>query len=568
MKSMVDSPLLVVLTAEQRPGRYVLTSGNVSYAIDFRPETDVTLGDLLRRLPPVLVGGKDPSGKFDPLDLLREIGTRLWKELLPETAPAETREELIRELRTGMTPLLLTLPQNLAVLLWELLCDPEGTGGAGFLARQRPLVRLVAGRGDLPPLTPPLRVLLLISSPPGLDERRRVDVESERAAVENATQAFREAGLLHLLVEDIVTPRRVQQNLLRFKPHIVQYIGHGSYEEDHGGFLEWEDEQGKPLLLFDTDFASMLRPRGLRAVLLHGCETAMSSRGTDFRGVTGALIDAGIPAVLAQQVSFTYESSQRASEMFYTALTAGLGLAEVTFEVRQALAQAERPDWAVPTLQATEGGLLPLLDRATAPGTADPALQRRGAAADLPAPTGVFVGRQRELRALREMLESPPGSGSVLALITGPGGVGKSTLTAQAVTRYGGRYKATLTLRCAVYQGMDLFLQQIGEFQQRQGTPGLLADILPDVKLGMATKIDAAIEMLNQAGPFLLLVDNLESVQNEDRSLTDPSPLLLLQRLLTNLRTGRVLITGRYAVENLLPQGKFAANLLRLDLMI
>jgi hypothetical protein len=35
---------------------------------------------------------------------------------------------------------------------------------------------------------------------------------------------------------------------------------------------------------------------------------------------------------------------------------------------------------------------------------------------------------------------------------------------------------------------------------------------------------------------------------------------------ITNLRGGRVLITGRYAVKDLLPQGKFAANLGHLEL--
>src|SRR5207248_10367587 len=126
--------------------------------------------------------------------------------------------------------------------------------------------------------------------------------------------------------------------------------------------------------------------------------------------------------------------------------------------------------------------------------------------------------------------------------------------------------KATLTLRWASYQGMDLFLQQIAEFLQRQGTPRLLAEILPNPKLSLAAKIDAAIETLDRVGPFLLLVDNLESVQNEDRTLSDASLLLLLHRLLTNLRNGRVLITGRFAVEGLLPDGKFAASLRRLDL--
>jgi len=561
---MVDTPLQLTLTAGDRPGRFTVANGSISYPIEFRPETDVVLGDLLRRLRPVLVGGSDPSGQLAPLALLREIGTRLWQALLPGTAPADLRETLVRELRTGMTPLLLGLPQNLAPLPWELLCDPERPDDTGFLARRRPLVRLVSGGNDLSPLAPPLRVLLLISSPPGLNERERVDVESERAAVEQATRTFREAGLLHLLVEDIVTLRRVQQALLRFKPDILHYIGHGTYEEDLGGFLLWEDEQGHPLPVPDTRIADMFRPRGLRAVLLHGCETAISDEHTDFRGVAGVLTEAGIPAVVAQQANFTYESSQRASEMFYTALTSGQSIAEATFEARQALAYADRPDWAVPTLQATTGGLLPLLDPAASPDVSDPALERGGASADLPAPTGVFVGRQRELRALRVMLESAPGP--VLALMTGPGGVGKSTLAAQAVTRYGERFKATLTLRCAGYQGIDLFLQQIAEFLQRQGSPGLLTDILPDPKLSVETKIDAAIEMLDKAGPFLLLVDNLESVQRDDRTLADSSLLLFLQRLLTNLRSGRTLITGRYVVKDLLPHGKFAASLLQLDL--
>jgi tetratricopeptide (TPR) repeat protein len=563
---MSDSSLRLTLAAQDRPGRFTLSSGLAHYSFEFRPETDVTLSDLVRRLHPILIGGHDPSGNLSPFTLFREIGTRLWRALLPDTAPVEMREALTRELRTGITPLLLTLPHQLATLPWELLCDPQRQGEEAFLVRRRPLVRLIPSGTGLPSLVPPLRVLLLIASPPELDERQRIDIESERAAVESAIQVFREKGLLHLLVEDIVTPRRVQQALMRFKPHLVHFVGHGSFEEGTGGALLWEDDQGHPLPLPETRLADLLRPRGLHAVLLHGCETASSDPRSDLRGVAGTLIEAGIPAVLAQQAGFSYTSSQRASEALYTALTAGFGLAKATFEVRQALTQADRPDWAVPTLQATQAGLVPLLDGAAPPGIPDPALGRSGAAADLPAPTGVFVGRQRELRALRTMLESVPGDGPVLALMTGPGGVGKSTLAAQAITRYGGRYKAALTLSCLSYQGVDLFLQRIAEFLQRQGVPGLLEEILPDPKLGTSAKIEGAIDALNTAGPFLLIVDNLESVQREDRALADADLLQLLQKLLTNLRGGRVLIAGRYAVEGLLPQGKFAANILLLDL--
>jgi tetratricopeptide (TPR) repeat protein len=563
---MSISSLNLTLASEQRPGRFTLTWGDIRYSIEFHPETDVTLGDLLRRLRPVLVGGYDPSAKLPAYELLHAVGTRLWQALLPNTAPTNEREVLGQELRAGTTPLLLVLPQSLSVLPWELLCDPQQSEEAGFLARRRPLVRLVPGGIALPPIVPPLRVLLLISSPPNLEERQRLDVQSERTAVENATREVRKQGFLHLLVEDIVTPRRVQQALLRFKLHILHYIGHGSYDEGTGGYLQWEDDRGDPMEMGDTRLADLLGSRGLYALLLHGCKSATSAAHTEFRSVARTLLDAGIPAVLAQQASFTYESSQRASEMFYTALANGAGIAEAAFEVRQALAQADRPDWAVPILQATTGGLAPVLDSVALPGAPDPTLEQSRIAADLPAPTGVFVGRQRELRALRAMLENPPGTGPVLALIIGPGGVGKSTLAAQAIARYSGQYKSAFTLSCGGYQGIELFLQGIAECLQRQGASRLLEETLPDAKLSTAEKIEATIVALNQAEPFLVVIDKLESVQQEDRTLVDPDLLLLLQKLLTNLRGGRVLITGRYRVEDLLPESRFAANQLQVNL--
>jgi tetratricopeptide (TPR) repeat protein len=109
-------------------------------------------------------------------------------------------------------------------------------------------------------------------------------------------------------------------------------------------------------------------------------------------------------------------------------------------------------------------------------------------------------------------------------------------------------------------------LQRLGEWLKLQGAPGLLDVILPDARLRVSTKIEAAIEELNQTGSVLLIVDNLESVQQDDQRLRDPELLLLLQKLLTNLRGGRVLLTGRYAVKDLLPDGKFAAHLLHLNL--
>jgi tetratricopeptide (TPR) repeat protein len=548
-----------------RHGAHTLTCDTMHYPVTLDPERNIAFSNLLRRLPAALVGERDPAGELAPQALLRAIGTYLWQALFPDDGPAEQRDTLARALRNDTVPLLLTLPDALAGLPWELLCDPERGDEQGFLARRRPLLRFVPTGASRPAIALPLRVLVLISSPLSLGEDSRVDVESERAAIEQATREAREAGLLHLWIEDFVTPRRVQQAFMQFRPHIVHYIGHGGYDEQAGGILLWEDEQGNELPFPDRRLADLLRPRGLHAVMLHACQTGRRDASNNVLGVAGTLVREGIPAVLAQQGSFTYASSQRASETWYTALTSGMGFADALFEVRQALAQALRPDWAVPILYGSTASLEPLLDGRASPGLPDPALKRMREA-DRPTPTGNFVGRHRELRALRLLLESPPGSGPVLAFITGPGGIGKSTLAAQAVSRYGSRYKAVLTLSCLGYQNVELFLQRLGEWLKRQDAPGLLEVILPDAKLSVSAKIEAAIEALNQAGPVLLIVDNLESVQQDDQRLRDPDLLLLLQKLLTNLQGGRVLLTGRYAVQGLLPDGRFAAHLLHLDL--
>src|SRR5256886_9633263 len=111
--------------------------------------------------------------------------------------------------------------------------------------------------------------------------------------------------------------------------------------------------------------------------------------------------------------------------------------------------------------------------------------------------------------------------------------------------------KAALTLRCQGYQGVELFLQRIGEFLKRLGAPSFLEQCLPDSKLSTEAKIDEAIVALNVAGPPLLVIDNLESVQNDHQTINDQALLHLLQKLLTNLRGGQAISTGRYAVDDL-----------------
>lgn len=143
---MPTSSLDLILTEETRPGHFNLACGEVSYVIEFRPDTDVTLGDLLRRLRPVLVGRLDPARQLGPAALLQAVGVRLWQALLPEAAPLEKREKLAERLRSETTPLRLSLlPGFLAALVTAIsgrqFCGRAAAyGGFGLSAgcAQRP----------------------------------------------------------------------------------------------------------------------------------------------------------------------------------------------------------------------------------------------------------------------------------------------------------------------------------------------------------------------------------------------------------------------------------------------
>ena len=366
---MTASPFTLILTPENDPDRFLLTGGVITYPIELRPDINMALSDLLHNLHQEY----NSERTFATSSLLREIGAKLWQVLMPDTVPIESRAALAHELRSSASHLRIAVPPSLATLPWELLCDPQQQETV-FLAHQRPIVRVIPGGNNLSSLSPPLRVLLLISSSPSKDGQKRIDVTGERVAIEIATRMFREAGLLHLQIDEIVTPWGVQHALMCFKPHIVHYIGYGGNVDDAGNFLICENGKGQLLSVPAINVASLFRTRGLRAVLLQCSGMAIKDNCTNFDGLVNALIEAGIPAVLKLQTGSTDESNPITTEMLYTALATGEDLAEAIFEVRLGLHLADCSDWSVLTLRATMGALAPLIDRDAPAGIPDPTL--------------------------------------------------------------------------------------------------------------------------------------------------------------------------------------------------
>jgi len=576
--AMQETPLQIrVERANQHTDQFILSSSSFHYPIIINLEAAITFSsDRLRQLHLIWSNPSDQTYSFTLFcEISRDIGMWLWRTLLPESAPVQERRMLEQALCTGRGPLLLVLPDSLAELPWELLYDPQYVDGQGFLACRRPFVRLNDGIAETPLLLiePPLRVLLLLASPPVPGESTPIDVESIRADVEEAVYEMRKAGFLHLLIEDLVTPRQVEHHLVHFRPHIIHYIGHGEYDQVDGGRILWEDEQGKELWLPAKSMAGFLRSRDLIAVVLHACETARSNARAEVASLASILAQAGLPAILAQQANFTYKSTPLASQAWYEELRAGKDMASALLAVRQALIQEDRLDWAVPILQGNQTSLVPVLDRKAAHGPADPRLINMEAITDPSTPSNVFVGRHRELRALRLLLEDTSDRVPVLAIITGPGGIGKSTLVAQAIRRYAGLYKATLRLSCRKGQGSDLFppterlLIEIEAFLKHSGMSGLFAEreenVLP---LNIKARINRAVLAFNAVGPVLLIIENLENLQNDDQMISDQDFLYLLRAFLTHLQGGRVLVTGRFLMKELQGKETFETRFLHLPL--
>ncbi len=240
---------------------------------------------------------------------------------------------------------------ELADLPWEFLYNPTLNRFLA-LSDETPLVRYLDLPERIRPLkvTPPIRVLLMVSSP---TDYPRLDVDREGAKVTDAVADLERRGLLTVDRLENATLAELQRALRNGPYHIFHFIGHGGFDEKaDNGVLMLEDAQERGRLVSAQFLGVLLKDhRPLRLAVLNACEGARASRRDPFGGTAQTLVQQGVPAVIAMQFEISDEAAICFTHEFYSAVAAGYPVDAALAEARKAIfAQVNEIEWGTPVL--------------------------------------------------------------------------------------------------------------------------------------------------------------------------------------------------------------------------
>jgi formylglycine-generating enzyme required for sulfatase activity len=310
---------------------------------------------------------------------LHEFGETLFARLMVNSVRDCYSRSCDEAQKTGCgLRLKLRLPPALGQVPWEFLYS-RSDGDFLNLSIYRPIVRYL----ELPHLPveslcvpAPLRLLAVIASPKS-PRLAALDVAREKQVLQKALADLVQRGMVALdFLEGPDTFRQLTRRLRRETYHVLHFVGHGGYDgRTQEGVLVMENEQGGEAWAGSENLGRLLRDvLSTRLVFLNACQGAVTSEADLFSSLAGALVRAGVPAVVAMQFEITDAAAILLAQEFYTALAENLPVDAALAEARKQIA-FEDPDsleWATPVLfmRVADGRLFTV---AAAAATAQPA---------------------------------------------------------------------------------------------------------------------------------------------------------------------------------------------------
>jgi len=273
-----------------------------------------------------------------------------------------------------------------------------------------------------------------------------------------------------------LSPRASQQGSF---PHVLHFSGHAWRQG-----MVLEDELGcvHPASTLEVLRALQGLPHPLDLVVLNGCQSA-----ADAESVAQALVDGGLAhAVVGHEESVLDHQAVAFASRLYAELTNG-------FPLQEAVDRA-RPQVTTHKIVLLGDKTLRFEDLSVG----EPMVDDRRPRGNLPVPSGLFLGRGRELATIARILAHPPAAG----VISGPPGIGKSSLVLEAAARQSWRFPGGVAYAAGPRPG-DVRAASSAE---------LIAT------LAGALGLEAADDLLTYtaANPTLLLMDNLESLPPQE----------------------------------------------------
>ncbi len=276
--------------------------------------------------------------------------------------------------------IILTLPDELSTLPWELMFDAQGVHG--FLARSKSAT-LVRHFDGLPiPSTPskqgPLRILVVTASP---SDAPPVSATLEATTIRSILSG-RSSNLIHTLqllrrrfslpssgeatieLKQLVdvdvlcnaSRRTLQQKLDSAQGYdVIHFAGHGLIHDRRSYLLLEQPTNGSAEALSDPitveEFAELIAHPRLSLVVLNACQTA----GTLplFTNAARAIMQRQTPAVIGMQTEVLDQSAMEFAREFYHAWAAGEAIEGALVSARRLMTEARHgviADWSIPVL--------------------------------------------------------------------------------------------------------------------------------------------------------------------------------------------------------------------------
>jgi hypothetical protein len=375
-------------------------------------------------------GGDRPQGKFqgDKAALARaratmaeakgpevtEVGQALFNALFDAELGLDFRRRLedSQRLRIALE-FDETAHPEIAALPWEFMCAPAlerwsavrlGTDPRLTLYRHRPMWQVA----EPLEVTEPLRVQFVVANPP--------DRDLGPVAYHEVFEVLR--GLESQCPPDLLSPlpdpltqasAETLDQALRYKPHILHFIGHGELRgasgDEHGalalthprtGMVDWQ--RGERVAEIFTRHRPSL-------VVLQTCESGRLGSGRAFAGVASQLVHQNMPAVVAMQFAISNDAALRFAEVFYRRLLLDLQPVDVAVqEARQSLwRNLDRGIYGAPVLfmRARDGRLFVKREVEQPP----QAVEHQGQTSSPIPPSAVALSVKADASLRRERLE-------------------------------------------------------------------------------------------------------------------------------------------------------------------